>query len=64
MKWSRIGLLVLTVSLLFAITNYHNVQASSDYQIVKTKYYTSSTPFHAKNPKQNTYLWNAKHTKP
>ncbi|WP_054655824.1 hypothetical protein [Lentilactobacillus kisonensis] len=63
MKWNRIIPLVLTASLCFAITNYLNVQASSDYQIVKTKYYTSSTPFHAKYPKQNTYLWNAKHTK-
>ncbi len=48
MKWGRIVILVFTASLFFTITNYLNAQASSDYQVVKTKYYTSSTPFHAK----------------
>lgn len=57
---------VLLCSLALGIsftTQTHTAHASSAYQVVKTKYYTSSAPFHAKNPKQNAYLWNAKHTR-
>lgn len=63
MKWTRIVSLAFAASLFFSITGIFTAQADSGYQVVKAKYYTSSKPFHTKKPKQNAYLWNAKHTK-
>lgn len=33
------------------------------YQIIKEKWGNQSATFHAKNPKQNIYIWNWRHTK-